>query len=393
MNKKEKIKEILTRGVENIYPHKEFLEKLLNSDKKLTLYLGIDPTGPDLHLGHALQLEKMKQFQELGHKIIILIGDFTATIGDPTDKHATRKPLTRKEVLINARGYKKQINLIFKKYTLKYNSKWFKKMNFKDVLSLASHFTVQQLLERDMFTRRMKEGKPIGLHELMYPMMQGYDSVLLKIDGEVGGNDQTFNMLVGRTLMKSLMKKEKFVLTLKLLTDAQGKKMGKTENNMITLNDGPKEMFGKVMSWTDEMIISGFQLCTRISLEKINIFNKELKAGENPKNLKVILAKEIVKIYHSQEEAEEAEKEFIKIFSKKGQPDKIKKYYFKNKKINPVNLLRKLQFVSSNTAARRLITEGGFKINNKRIISWKDTLEIKSGDIIQAGKRKFAKIK
>ena len=393
MNKKEKIKKILTRGVENIYPNKEFLEKLLNSEKKLILYLGIDPTGPNLHLGHALQLEKMKQFQELGHKIIILIGDFTATIGDPTDKHAARKPLTRKEVLANARGYKKQINIILKKYTLKYNSKWFRKMNFRNVLSLASHFTVQQLLERDMFTRRIKEGKPIGLHELMYPMMQGYDSILLKIDGEVGGNDQTFNMLVGRTLMKSLMKKEKFVLTLKLLTDAQGRKMGKTENNMITLNDGPKEMFGKVMSWTDEMIISGFQLCTRISLEKINIFNKELKAGENPKNLKVILAKEIVKIYHSQEEAEEAEKEFIKIFSKKGQPDKIKKYYFKNKKINPVNLLRKLQFVSSNTAARRLITEGGFKINNKRIISWKDTLEIKSGDIIQAGKRKFAKIK
>ena len=393
MNKKEKIKEILTRGVENIYPHKEFLEKLLNSEEKLTLYLGLDPTKPDLHLGHALQLEKMKQFQELGHKIIILIGDFTATIGDPTDKHAPRKPLTRKKVLENAKGYKKQINLIFKKYTLKYNSKWFRKMNFEDVLSLASHFTIQQLLERDMFTRRMREGKPIGLHELMYPLMQGYDSVLLKIDGEIGGNDQTFNMLVGRTLMKSLMKKEKFVLTLKLLTDAQGKKMGKTENNMITLNDSSQEMFGKVMSWTDEMIINGFQLCTRVSLEKINIFNKKLKAGENPKNLKVILAKEIVKIYHSQEEAEEAEKEFIKIFSKKGQPDKIKEYHFKNKKINPVNLLRKLQFVSSNTAARRLISEGGFKINNKKITSWKDTLEIKSGDIVRAGKRKFAKIK
>ena len=393
MNKKEIVKRVLNRGVENIYPNKEFLESLLISDKKLTLYMGIDPTGPDLHLGHAIQLEKMRQFQELGHRIIILIGDFTATIGDPTDKQAIRKPLTKKEVLINAKGYKKQINLILKKYTLKYNSKWFKKMKFADILSLASNFTVQQLLERDMFSKRIKEGKPVGLHELMYPTMQAYDSVIMNIDGEVGGNDQTFNMLAGRTLMKSLLKKEKFVLTLKLLTDSQGKKMGKTENNMITLNDSYQEMFGKVMSWTDDMIITGFELCTKISLEKINIFNKELKSGENPKNLKVLLAKEIVKTYHSEKKANKAEQEFTKIFSNKGRPDKIKEYTLKSKKINPIELLREINFVSSNSEARRLIEGGGFKINDKKIISWKNDLKLKTGDIARAGKRRFIKIK
>ena len=386
MNKKEIVKRVLNRGVENIYPNKEFLESLLISDKKLTLYMGIDPTGPDLHLGHAIQLEKMRQFQELGHRIIILIGDFTATIGDPTDKQAIRKPLTKKEVLINAKGYKKQINLIL-------NSKWFKKMKFADILSLASNFTVQQLLERDMFSKRIKEGKPVGLHELMYPTMQAYDSVIMNIDGEVGGNDQTFNMLAGRTLMKSLLKKEKFVLTLKLLTDSQGKKMGKTENNMITLNDSYQEMFGKVMSWTDDMIITGFELCTKISLEKINIFNKELKSGENPKNLKVLLAKEIVKTYHSEKKANKAEQEFTKIFSNKGRPDKIKEYTLKSKKINPIELLREINFVSSNSEARRLIEGGGFKINDKKIISWKNDLKLKTGDIARAGKRRFIKIK
>lgn len=393
MNKEEQIKNVLSRGVENIYPNKEFVEKLLNSDKKLKIYLGIDPTGPNLHLGHAIILEKMRQFQELGHEIIILIGDFTATIGDPTDKKAIRQPLTRKQVLNNAKNYKKQINKIIKGYTLKYNSKWFKKINFEDVLSLASNFTIQQLLERDMFDKRIKEGKPVGLHELMYPIMQGYDSVVMNIDGEVGGNDQTFNMLTGRTLMKSLSKKEKFVLTLKLLVDTQGKKMGKTEGNMVSLNDDSKEMFGKIMSWTDGMIIKGFELSTRISINEIKKFEKDIKNGKNPRDIKIILAKEIVSIYHSEKEANEAEKEFIKVFSNKGKPDNIKEYNINTGKINPIELLNQLKFINSNSEARRLIDGGGFKINDKKINSWKDDIEIKSKDIIQAGKRKFGKIK
>jgi len=393
MNKKEKIEEILTRGVENIYPNKDFLKNLLYSNKKLSIYLGIDPTGPNLHLGHAIQLEKMRQFQKLGHKIIILIGDFTAMIGDPTDKNAARKPLTSKQVLLNSKDYKKQINKILKKYTIKYNSRWFNKMNFKDVLNLSSNFTIQQLLERDMFDKRIKEGKPINLNELMYPVMQGYDSVTMKINGEVGGNDQTFNMLVGRTLMKSLYKKEKFVLTLKLLVDSQGKKMGKTMNNIISLNENSNEMFGKIMSWKDDMIIKGFELCTKIPIKKINKFNEDYKNGKNPRDLKVILAKEIVSMYYSKKEANRVEKEFIKIFRKKGTPKYIKKYNIKTKKINPIKLITKINFSSSNSEAKRLIDGGGVKINNKKIISWKEDLKIKPGDIIQVGKRKFGKIK
>ncbi len=393
MNKEEQIKMVLSRGVENIYPNKEFLEKLLNSNKKLKIYLGIDPTGPNLHLGHAIILEKMRQFQELGHEIIILIGDFTATIGDPTDKNATRKPLTKKEVLNNAKNYKEQINKILKKYTLKYNSKWFKKMNFEDVLSLASNFTIQQLLERDMFDKRIKSGKPVGLHELMYPTMQGYDSVVMNVDGEIGGNDQTFNMLAGRTLMKSLSKKEKFVLTLKLLVDTQGEKMGKTTNNMVSLDKSAKEMFGNIMSWTDGMIINGFELCTRVNIGEIKKFEKNIKDGKNPRDIKIILAKEIVSIYHSKNEANKAEEEFIKVFSNKGKPDEIKEYNINTGNINPIELLNQLKFVTSNSEARRLINGDGFKINDKKIDSWEKDLNIKSGDIIQAGKRKFGKIK
>jgi tyrosyl-tRNA synthetase len=242
-----KQKELLERGVSAIYPSREFLEKKINSGKKLTLYLGIDPTGPTLHLGHFIQLKKMAEFQKAGHQIIILIGDFTAMIGDPTDKKSTRQPLSRKQVLNNLKDYKKQISKIisFKgknKAKIRFNSKWLKKMNFENVLSLASNMTVQQMLERDMFKKRMDEGRPVSIHEFLYPLMQGYDSVVMDVDGEVGGNDQTFNMLCGRDLMKTLKNKEKFVVTTKLLEDNQGQKMGKTEGNMVALSDNPAQM-------------------------------------------------------------------------------------------------------------------------------------------------------
>ncbi|MDP2812809.1 MAG: tyrosine--tRNA ligase, partial [bacterium] len=267
----QKIQELLSRGVENIYPNKEFLEKALKSGKRLSLYLGIDPTGPTLHIGHIIPMEKLRQFQELGHKIILLIGDFTGMVGDPTDKTATRKVLSREQVLKNAKDYKKQAATIldFKgtnKVELKYNSAWHKKTNFSEVMKLSSNFTVQQLLERDMFQERIKAEKPIHLHEFMYPVLQAYDSVAMDVDGEVGGNDQTFNMLSGRTLMKLMTGKEKFVITTKLLVDPSGKKMGKTEGNMLALNDSAKDMFGKVMSWTDGMIVEAYELCTRLPM-------------------------------------------------------------------------------------------------------------------------------
>ncbi|MCR4314043.1 MAG: tyrosine--tRNA ligase, partial [Candidatus Uhrbacteria bacterium] len=253
-----KIEELLTRGVEKIFPSREFLEARLKEGKQLSLYLGIDPTGPDLHIGHSIQLRKLRQFQDLGHKVILLIGDFTGMIGDPTDKSATRVRLTREQVLANAEKYKEQASKILdfggkNPVELRYNSEWHAKLSLTEVLELAAHFTVPQMLARDMFKKRMQEGKDVYMHEFLYPLMQGYDSVAMDVDGEVGGNDQTFNMLAGRDLMKAMQGKEKFVIAGKLLADPTGKKMGKSEGNMITLGDSSDDMFGKIMSWTDGM--------------------------------------------------------------------------------------------------------------------------------------------
>jgi tyrosyl-tRNA synthetase len=394
----EKIQELMTRGVQNIYPSPDFLTKALKSGKQLTLYLGIDPTGPSLHLGHAIPLKKLAEFQALGHKVIMLIGNFTATIGDPTDKAAARQPLTRQQVLDNSAGYKKQAKTFLKfsgsnKAELKYNAVWLDKLNFANVLGLASHFTVQQLLERDMFDKRMKDGKPIGLHEFLYPVMQAYDSVAMNVDGELGGNDQTFNMLAGRTLMKSMDNKEKFVITMKLLADSSGTKMGKTEGNMLSLADSAQDMFGKVMAWTDEMILNGFELCTNTSMTNIKKAEQDLKSGTNPRDIKFKLATDIVALYYSEKEATQAGEEFNKIFSDKGKPTDIPEFDIATGKINPVDLLINLKFSPSKNEAKRLITGGGFKINDNKIEDWKTDIDIKSGDIVQAGKRKFGKIK
>jgi tyrosyl-tRNA synthetase len=388
---KNKIQELLTRGVENIYPSKEFLEKKLLAGEKLSLYLGIDPTGPFLHLGHAIPLLKLKQFQELGHEVILLIGDFTGMIGDPTDKSAVRKKLTREQVLDNCKNYKKQAGKILdmKKVDLKFNSKWLGKLIFQDVLELASEFTVQQILARDMFEKRMKEGKPIHLHEFLYPLMQGYDSVAMDVDGEVGGNDQTFNMLAGRTLMKSLKNKEKFVLTTKLLVDATGKKMGKTEGNMVTLEDSADEMFGKVMSWSDEMIISGFELITLMPMAQIKDFEKQLGTGKNPRDLKILLAKEVVKTFIGKKEARVAEENFIQVFQKKEKPDDMPEVEAAGEKI--IGALVKAKLVSSKSDVRRLIEQKGIKVNDQVVENI--DLELKSGDIVQKGKRFFVRIK
>ena len=239
----------------------------------------------------------------------------------------------------------------------------------------------------------MQDGKPIGLHEFMYPLMQAYDSVIMEVDGEIGGNDQTFNMLAGRSLMKSMLNKEKFVLTLKLLTDNTGFKMGKTTGNMVSLDKPAKEMFGGIMSWTDGMITGGFELCTYTPVEEIKKIAREMRHGANPRDYKFRLAQEITAIYHGEEKAKEAGEEFNKIFSKKGNPDNIKEYNLQLGDTNPVNLLMDLKFTTFRSEAKRLIEGGGLRINKKKILSWKDSIDIQSGDIVQAGKRKFAKIK
>ena len=383
-----KVEEVLTRGVETIYPNRKALEKVLKSGKKIRAYNGIDPTGK-LHMGHLSVLKKLRQFQDLGHEIIVLIGDFTATIGDPTDKNAARKTLSRKQVLANAKDYRKQISKILdlKKTNVRFlhNEKWTNKLKPKDMLELASNFTVARLLERDMFQRRIKAGKDIHVHEFIYPIFQAYDSVTMDVDLEIGGNDQTFNMLAGRTLMKKLKNKEKFVLTTKLLVDREGKKMGKTEGNMINLDEKPEEMYGKIMSWPDELINIAFELCTNVPMQKI-------KKITNPRDAKVKLAKEITSLFYSKKVAEKTEKEFERVFKEKKLPSKIPIVKIKEKKLNILDLLFKIKLASSKSEAKRLILQKGVKIDGKVQKDWKATIKIKKGMIIQVGRRRFAKL-
>lgn len=393
---KKRIERFLTRSVENVYPSKAEVKKTLESGKRLRVYYGIDPTGPTLHLGHMITMKKLAELQELGHEIILLIGDFTAMIGDPTDKMAVRKQLTKKEVADNAKLYKKQASRVLKfngtnAAKLKYNSKWLGKMSFADVVELASHFTVQQILERDMFERRMEDGKPIHLHEFLYPLMQGQDSVAMDVDGEIGGNDQTFNMLAGRTLQKQIGK-EKFVLTNQLLVDAGGKKMGKTEGNMIAMTDSPEDMYGKIMSWPDEMIAQGFRLCTDKEEDEIKRVESAMKSGENPMTFKRELAKDIVTWLAGEKAADKAERHFDTVFRKHDEPEDVEEVSV-GKSISLIDALVKAELVSSNSEARRQIRQGAVKVDGEVVNDHDETLRVtKGGLILQKGKRHFRKL-
>ncbi len=393
----QRIDELLTRGVSAIYPSKEFLESKLKSGEKLTLYLGIDPTGPTLHLGHAIQLRKLSEFQNLGHKIVLLIGDFTAMIGDPTGKNSTRKMLTKEEVLQNAKLYKKQASkwISFKgpnKAELKYNSRWLSKMNLSDYIKLAANITVDQLLERDMFKRRREEGKPIFLHEFFYPLLQGYDSVALDVDGELGGNDQIFNMLAGRDLLKTLKGKEKFVLATKLLEDNVGVKMGKTEGNMVALNDNATEMFGKIMSWADNLILPGLLLCTKVSMQALNNIKIKLEGGLNPMEAKIFLAEELTAIYHGKGKARSARNNFSATFSKKISTGEAKEIEVSSGSLLSEVLVRE-KIISSKNEFRRLAEEGAVKnVDNGGKIT-DQFFMIKENVSLKIGKHRFVKIK
>ena len=392
----DQIDELLTRGVENIFPNREFLKSKMMLGEKVTLYLGIDPTGPTLHLGHVIPLLKLAKFQKLGHQIILLIGDFTAMIGDPTDKTATRRKLSRVEVSVNLKEYEKQASKFISfsgsnKAILKFNSEWFNKMSFEDALNLASEMTVDQMLKRDMFRTRALEGKSTYIHEFFYPLMQGYDSVAMNVDGEIGGNDQTFNMLTGRDLMKSLKNKEKFVITTKLLIDSSGKKMGKTENNIVSLDQSPEDMFGKVMSWDDELIVPGFEILTDLSMKEMDSIKNDLNYGKNPKDFKILLAKEVVALYYGKELSEKAEQNFEQTFTKGGVPEDILEVsVVEGTALVDVLLTEKI--VISKTEFRRLISEGAVTLTETNLkITDPDTL-VSSG-VYKIGKRRFIKIK
>lgn len=393
------IEEILTRGVKAIYPSRKAVEEVLKTGKRLKIYNGIDPSNPNIHLGNVIPLRKMRQFQNLGHKVILLIGDFTGRIGDPSDKSTMRPQLSHQQVLKHAKAYKKQAAKIldFKSKInpceIKFNSKWLDKLSNKEVVELSGYFTVQQLIERDLFQKRLKEKKPIGLHEFLYPLYQGYDSVAMGIDMEIGGDDQTFNMLIGRDLMKIYKNKEKFILTVPILEGFDGRKMSKSWGNVINITDSADDMFGKVMSLSDNFIIKYFTLCTSVSLKEINEMEEELKADKvNPKDIKAKLGREIVDIYHGVEAAQIAEKEFERIFKEKKLPEKIAEAKIKEKILNILDLLVKTKLAPSKSGAKRLILQGGVKIDGKIEGDWKKTIEIKKDLIIQVGKRKFIKL-
>ena len=386
MKDEAKIEELLNRALENVYPSRDFLKSKLGSGERLTLYLGIDPTGPTLHLGHVIPLMKLREFQDLGHKVILLIGDFTGMIGDPTDKSAARKRLTRKEVLANAKLYKKQASKILRfsgrnAAEIRYNSKW--------LIDIIAHTTIQRIEERDLFEKRKAEGKPIFTHEFVYPLLQGYDSVAMDVDGEVGGNDQTFNMLMGRDLLKSMKSKEKFVLTTKLLVDASGKKMGKTEGNMITLADSANQMFGKVMSWTDEMIRPGFEILTRVSTDELTRIMK----APNPRDAKERLAREIVAFFFNEKSAQAAAEHFRKLFSQHELPSEEQMIPVDLHALGSAVLIDALVsagVVSSRGDARRQIEQGAVKIDGK--VEKNPLASVQQGSVIQKGKRHFIKV-
>jgi len=389
---------VLTRGVTMVYPTAEKLREALLSGKRLRLYNGMDPTSPFLHIGHAMQLRKLREFQDLGHEVILLLGSFTAMIGDPTDKLATRKSLTKEEVLANAATYKKQASKFLRfnganAAKLMFNDKWLGKMDFADVIGLASHFTVQQMMERDMFAKRAEEKKPIYLHEFMYPLMQGYDSVAMDVDLEVGGNDQTFNMLAGRTLMREMKQKEKFVLTLSLLTNSEGKKMSKSEGGIVALSDAPEEMYGKIMSMDDSMILPYFKLATDFADEEIAAIESAIAGGMNPRDAKMRLAGEVVTMCHNPKAAKAAQEHFLQVFSRKEMPDVIPELSLNGRAMTIIDVLVEAGFAPSKGEAKRLIEQGGVKMGDDVVFDPMLSVSPRTDEIIvQKGKRFFVKL-
>lgn len=394
-----KIKEILERGIEQVID-KENLLKKLKSGKKLRIKLGIDPTGPKIHLGRAIQLWKLRNFQNLGHQIVFIIGDFTGQIGDASDKQAMRKPLTKEEVKENLKTYRKQIGKILdlKKVESHRNSEWLNKLKIKDFLSLTMNFTAQQMIQRRNFRERWKQGKPIGLHELSYPLLQGYDSVMIKADVEIGGFDQLFNLKVGREMQRIFGQSPQDIMTSRMLYGLDGRKMSTTWGNVINILDSPKDMYGKIMSMKDELIEDYFKLTTNIPLEKIEKIKKDLKKEKlNPREAKAILAKEIIKMYQSKKAGEAAEKEFNRVFREKKLPSKIPCFKTSKKSLPILDLLVKTNLASSKNEAKRLILQGGVSIKIKsqkvKVKNWHQDIKLKNGMVLQVGKRKFVKIK
>lgn len=388
-----KIEEVLTRGIAEVIQKDSLIEKL-KSGRKLKIKLGVDPTAPDLHLGHVVVLKKLKEFQELGHEIIFLIGDYTTKIGDPSEKNKTRPMLSDEEIAKNTETYIDQVGKIFdtSEVTIKKNSEWLGKLNLADVLKLASKMTVASILERDDFSKRYKGGGDIGLHEIFYPLMQAYDSFELKADVELGGTDQKFNLLAGRELMKKMGLPAQDVVTMPLLIGTDGKmKMSKSLGNYIALNDSPSEMFGKVMSLPDEQIVPYYELVTNITPEGLEVVKKELAEGKNPRDLKAKLAFLIVELIYDPEKAEVAQAEFDRVYKNKELPTEMPEVAISEDEMKAIDLVA-AALSQSKSEAKRLIEQGAVTIDNEKIIDPFQTIQIKEGIVVKGG-RKFTKLK
>ncbi|MFN7160231.1 MAG: tyrosine--tRNA ligase [Candidatus Gracilibacteria bacterium] len=385
------ISELLTRGVAHCIV-KEDLEKKLRSGKKLTIKLGCDPTGANLHIGHAIAIRALKRFQDLGHDIIFIVGDATGMIGDTSDKDSMRVQLEQKQVEENMRSWKEQVGKILdlSKIAIRYNSEWLGKLNFMDVANLAKHFTVAQMLERDNYWKRFEASKPIGLHEFMYPLMQGYDSVAIKADVELGGDDQLFNILAGRVLQEAFEQVPQNVLTFELLEGTDGRKMSKSYGNGINLLDTPKDMFGKTMSMKDELIIRYFILCTDKSMEDIKKIEADLLAGLNPRDAKIMLAKELVTMYHSAEDGEREAGEFMNVFSKGEIPTDVEEAHVAQDSIALLDVIMQYQLLSSKGEAKRLIDQGGITLDGEKITAYDHLIVLSdTKQLLKVGKRKY----
>ena len=391
--------DIIRSGVEEIIPEAELvkkIEKSIANKEPLKIKCGCDPSRPDLHIGHAVLLRKMRQFQDMGHQAILLIGDFTAMIGDPTGRNKTRPQITIEDTKLNAQSYIDQASIILDKSTLDivYNSDWLGKMDFSDVIKLASKYTVARMLERDDFTKRYNGGVPISLHEFLYPLAQGYDSVHLNADVELGGTDQKFNLLVGRDLQKESGQTPQVVITTILLEGTDGvEKMSKSYDNYIGLTDSPSDMYGRTLSIPDVLIGKYFEYATTISPQDLTIIKNDLSEGKsNPRDLKRQLAREIVKIYHNEDAAQKAESDFDALFIKKDIPDDIPEYALSNAE-TLISIMVGNNLVSSNGDAKRMIKQGAVKLDNEKVSDM--SLEISPGSeaVLKVGKRKFLRIK
>ena len=388
---------LIQRGADEILVEAELIEKL-KKNKPLRIKAGFDPTAPDLHLGHTVLINKLRQFQDLGHEILFLIGDFTGMIRDPTGKSATRPPLTREDVVENAKSYTKQVFKILDpdKTQVMFNSSWMNKMSPADMIQLAAKHTVARMLERDDFSKRYKGGQPIAIHEFLYPLIQGYDSVEMKADVELGGTDQKFNLLVGRELQKHYGQEQQVVLTMPILEGLDGvQKMSKSLNNYIGIDEAPDEMFGKIMSISDELMWRYFELLSFLPVEDIEKFKQDIEEGINPRDIKFVLGEELVARFHSPEAANQARENFIARFQKGAMPKDIPELELATVegKLAIANLLKQASLVQSTSEAMRMIKQGAVKIDGEKVTDKGLELEAGTENIYQVGKRRFAKVR